>query len=146
MVAFSTWRVLPYPRERIFDLVADVERYPDFLPTWQEATVYRRAGPVYYTEQVIDFGLMRERFRSKTILGRPDDIRVMSSSSTFRKLTIHWEFEPTPEGGCRVQLSQVCNMRLLPLDVLLQGIVPRIADHTIGAFENRAHRLCAPSR
>ncbi len=62
-------RVLPYEREQVFDLVADVERYPDFLPWWVAVRVSQRDGEVYYTDQVVRFGLIRERFSSKPVLG-----------------------------------------------------------------------------
>ena len=71
MPKYRVSAVLPYTREQLFDLAADVERYPDYLPWWAAARVRKRDGNVYCTDQVIRFGPLRQRFGSRTVLRRP---------------------------------------------------------------------------
>jgi len=56
MLTQSVERLLPYSRARLFDLAADVERYPEFLRWWISARIRRRQTDVYYTDQVVAFG------------------------------------------------------------------------------------------
>ena len=56
---------LAYKPEQLFDLVADVECYPEFLPWWVASRIRKREGNVYYSDQVVGFGVFRERFGSK---------------------------------------------------------------------------------
>ncbi len=64
-------RVVDVSIERMFDLVADVERYPEFLPLMREATVISRCAGGYETEQVLALGLLAYRFRTRTTLNPP---------------------------------------------------------------------------
>jgi coenzyme Q-binding protein COQ10 len=83
MLTQSVERLLPYGRARLFDLAADVERYPEFLRWWISARIWRRRTDVYYTDQVVAFGPLRVGFRSKTILRRPARIEVVSDEPPF---------------------------------------------------------------
>jgi coenzyme Q-binding protein COQ10 len=56
-------QALPYRREQLFDLAADVERYPEFLPWWLSATVRHRDGEIYSTDQVVGIGPITKRGR-----------------------------------------------------------------------------------
>jgi hypothetical protein len=84
---------LPYSPKQLFDLAADVERYPDFVPWWVAARVWKREGNVYYTDRVIGFAMVRKRFRSKTILHRPERIDVTSTDGPVTALTPELEGE-----------------------------------------------------
>ena len=81
-------RVPPYSPERLFDLAAGVEQYPQFLPWWVVARVGERDGEVYYMDQVIQSGRVRERFSSKTALRRRSE--SMSVRATGRSAISTW--------------------------------------------------------
>lgn len=138
MSTHSETRVLPYPPERFFDLVADVESYPEFLPFWRDAKVYRRVGQVYYTDQEVGIGPVRERFRSKTVLERPTRIDILSSERMFRKFAIHWEFTPISSGGCQVQFTFCVEARSRLLGKVMDALILETARGMVAAFERRA--------
>ncbi len=67
-------RLLPYAPEQLFDLVADVERYPEFLPWCLGARIRERKGNEIVADLLIGFKMVRERFTSRVVLDRPDAI------------------------------------------------------------------------
>lgn len=145
-VTYSEKRVLPYTSTQLFDLVADVEDYPQFLPCWQEAKVFAREENTYYTDQLIRFGLMHTRFRSKTTLDRPRCISITSSEGLFRHFSIRWEFTPQPDGsGCQVQNTLACETRSVFLRSILDVMLRQMARTIIDAFEQRAAQLYGSS-
>nr|VFJ94676.1 MAG: coenzyme Q-binding protein COQ10 [Candidatus Kentron sp. H]VFJ94952.1 MAG: coenzyme Q-binding protein COQ10 [Candidatus Kentron sp. H]VFK01828.1 MAG: coenzyme Q-binding protein COQ10 [Candidatus Kentron sp. H] len=141
MTTHTTERVLPYSRECVFDLVADVESYPDFLPFWRQAKINARHGNVYYTDQEIWMGVVRERFRTKTILNRPTTIDVLSYGGIFEGLSIHWDFATTPEGGCQIEFTQSLRLRSFFKQQVLGFLLAENSHAVINAFEKRAHEL-----
>jgi coenzyme Q-binding protein COQ10 len=134
---------LSHTPEQLFDLAADVERYPEFLPWWVAARVRKRDGDVYYTDQVVRFGMVRERFGSKTVLRRPERIDVTSTDRPFRDFRLTWLFEPLPEQGCRVTLSLELELRSPLLQDLVGWAMIRMTGSLMSAFEARARRLYA---
>jgi coenzyme Q-binding protein COQ10 len=91
-------RFLPYTPEQLFDLVAAVERYPEFLPWCVGARVLRREGNVLYADLIIGFKMVRETFTSKVTLNRPERIDVEYQKGPFRRLTNHWVFKREGDG------------------------------------------------
>lgn len=137
----SVERLLPYDREQLFDLAADVERYPEFLRWWIEARVWKREGETYYTDQVLGLGPIRLQFQSKTVLRRPDRIDVRSEEPPFRRFKLSWRFEAHPGVGCRVSLAAELELRSYLLQRVLEQVLPVAMDDIIAAFERRAQRL-----
>src|SRR6266481_6183266 len=94
-------RVLPYTPEQLFALVADVERYPEFLPWCVGARIKERQSDLIVADLIIGFRMFRERFTSRVSLDRPGRIDVTYADGPFRYLNNHWTFTPAA-GGCRV--------------------------------------------
>jgi coenzyme Q-binding protein COQ10 len=139
---YSSCLVMPYRAEQIFDLVADVERYPEFLPTWEEATIIDRCGHVYHTDQVVRVGLLRTRFRSKTVLKRPRHIEVTSSEGLFRRFSIGWHFTRIAGGKeCRVSIDLVWEVHSPLLHTILELMLVEAGQSIVTAFERRAHEI-----
>ena len=134
-------RVLPYEPEQLFDLASDVERYPEFLPWWRAARVRKRGRDVYYTDQVLGFGIIRARFSSKTVLRRPERIDVTSTDRPFRHFNLTWSFDPGPDGGCRVSLLADTELRSALLGGFFDRAVGGAAERIVSAFAARARRL-----
>ena len=141
MLTQSAERQLPYSREQLFDLAADVERYPEFLRWWITARVRKREGEVYYTDQVLGLGPIRVRFGSKTELRRPERIDVTSEESPFRQFKLSWIFESLPGVRCRVILVAELELHSYLLQQLVERVLPAAIADIVAAFEARAHRL-----
>lgn len=131
-------RVIACPREHFFDIVADVERYPDYLSFWQDAKIYRRDKDVYYTQQKIGIGPIRESFRTKTDLSRPSKIRVTSTDELFLEFEILWRFEPVSEHSCQIDFKFKCEAASFIMRRVMDLMLDEAAHHMVKAFEGRA--------
>src|ERR1700739_506436 len=94
-------KLVPYRPEQLFDLVADVGKYPEFLPWCIGAQVRSRTEEEQVADLTIGFGPFREGFTSRVSLTRPPLIRVRYENGPFRYLTNQWRFNPDAR-GCRV--------------------------------------------
>ncbi|MBK8185523.1 MAG: type II toxin-antitoxin system RatA family toxin [Candidatus Competibacteraceae bacterium] len=139
-------RVVAASVERMFDLVADVERYPEFLPLIRSATIVRREASAYKTEQVLALGPLAHRFLTHTELKRPSAILVTSPDASFRRFDIRWSFEPTPEGFCHISFALDCEMNSLLLRPLGDALVTKMAATMVNAFVGRARKLYTTQR
>jgi coenzyme Q-binding protein COQ10 len=127
------------PCNAVFDLVADVERYPEFLSLWRSARVYHREANTYLTEQEIGLGPIRERFRTRTVLNRSARIDVTSDDALFRTFEIYWEFAPV-RSGCRAVVGLQWEMRSRPLQKAIELLLPSVARSMVDAFRARAEQ------
>jgi len=144
MSSYQAQRVLPYRCEQLFDLAADVERYPEFLRWWLAARIHRREADVYYTQQTLGLGPLRTRFGSKTVLRRPQRIDVTSDQAPLRHFRLSWLFAPQPHAGCRVTVIADIELRSLLLQRALDLILPGTVADMIASFEARARDLYRP--
>lgn len=139
MTVHSESRIVSAPADLLFSLVADVERYPEFLPMWKWARIRRWDGPsTYYTAQNVGFGPIRERFETKTILAPPESIIVTSSDALFREFYIRWTFAEVPE-GCQTGIQLKWQARSFLLQKAIDMVLPKTAEMMVDAFETRAH-------
>lgn len=141
MVIEQIGRLLPFSREQVFDLAADIERYPDFLRGWITARVRRRESNICYVDQVVGIGPLRLRFSSKAVLLRPVRIDVTSSDPPFRRFSLSWLVDAVPSAGCRVSVIADLQLQSSLLQQAVDLILPdRVAD-IVEAFEVRARGL-----
>ena len=127
--------------EPLFDLAADVERYPEFLKWWIEARILRRNANVYFTEQTLGRGPIRINFVSKTILYRPERIVVTADEPSFRRFELAWFFEPAPDAGCRVRVEATVTLRSSLLQRVVDRVLPPALADVVASFEARARKL-----
>ena len=138
-------RSLPYRPEQLFDLAADVERYPEFLRWWIAAQIRKREGDAYDTDQILGLGPIRVRFESRTVLHRPEWIRVSSGQSPFRAFGLSWSFAPELPAGCRVGLAAEMEFTSRLLENIVARVLPAVVADIIVAFEARAQALYGPA-
>ncbi len=134
-------RIVPYTPEQMFDLVAGVERYPEFLP-WCVASRIRRRDPGrgFVADLVIGYKMVRERFTSHVSVQRPDRIDVAYSEGPFKYLNNHWEFMPHPE-GCEIDFYVDFEFRSKMLQSVIRRLFNEAVQRMVTAFERRAHDL-----
>ncbi len=133
----SAW--LPYRREPVFDLVADIERYPEFVPGWAGARILSREGNCLAVEQTITVGGFRDRFVSEARLERPKRIVVCSREGMFKSLEIDWRFTDTG-GGCELALNINYRFASRTLEFVAVPLFDHMAGHILQAFMQRARR------
>jgi len=132
--------LVPYSPEEMFDLVVDVERYPEFVPGYREVTIVRREPACLYTLQAVGLGAVQARFHSVAGLERPRRIRIHAEESPFDLLEIEWLFEPVPE-GCRINFRADAHLAEGLTARLLQPWFERLAESIPPAFVARARKL-----
>ena len=145
MPTHSETRKLPYSAQQMYDLVADVGRYPEFLP-WCSAARVKTVIPQGETEVmtadlVISFKVFRERFTSRVVLNESArSIDTEYIDGPFRYMKSTWDFKNV-EGGCEVSFFVDFAFRNMILQRLI-GVVFNEAMHRIvRAFEERAAEL-----
>lgn len=137
----------PHSSAQLFALVADVERYPEFLPWCRAARILRRDASRIEAELVINFKNITESYISDVRLFPPETarsaaaIRVTMIRGPFRHLVNHWEFTPTPEGGTEVDFMLDFAFTSRLLEMLIGGLFTRATQKMTAAFEKRADDL-----
>ena len=126
-----------YPREWVFDLVADIERYPEFVPLYRASRILYRDGERLEVDQTVALAGMSYRFTSRAELRRPSTIDVRSTDLAFGTLSVHWELERRGEAKCRASFRLAFDSAA-PLPGWL---LARSADRTLAAFRERARLL-----
>jgi coenzyme Q-binding protein COQ10 len=143
-------RLLPYSPEQLFDLVAQVERYPEFLPWCLAARIRSRSEDVVVADLVIGFRMIRERFTSHVRLDRARRIDVRYADGPFKHLDNHWIFEPVapcaelPGGGTLIDFYVDFEFRSKLLQGLIGVLFNEATRRMVAAFEARARQLYAP--
>jgi coenzyme Q-binding protein COQ10 len=137
-------RALPYSPEQLFDLVADVPRYREFLP-WVQAVRVRSNTPTeMVADLVVGFKGIHENFTSRVTKQRPERIRVDYVEGPLKYLHNDWIFRPDGKGGCLVDFTVDFAFRSRIFEALAGQMFDRALRKMIGAFEQRAAALYGP--
>jgi len=138
-------RRLPYSAEQMFDLVADVARYAEFLP-WVVATRVRSDdGEVMIADMLVGFKALREKFTSRVVKQRPHALTVQYIDGPLRDLDNSWAFRPTPEGGCELDFRVQFTFRNALFESLAGQYFDKAFRKMVAAFEERAAMLYGSS-
>jgi len=129
---------LPYTVEGLFELVLDVERYPEFVPGWEGVRILERNSNTFRVAQTFAIGPLTWQFTSLATYERPTRITIRSTEQPFQHLTLDWHFRPVPD-GCIIELDVMCTFRAASLDRWSKSMTPIMSDGIITAFERRAH-------
>lgn len=139
-------RLLPYRPDQIFDLVADVAKYPEFLPWCTGARIREQRDDMLLADLMIGFKMVRERFTSKVWLNRAENrIDVEFIDGPFKYLKNHWTFEPTAEGHCRIGFYLEFEFKSMMLQKLIGVLFHEAVKRMVAAFEIRAQQLYGPA-
>lgn len=138
-------RNLPYTPEQLFDLVADVGRYQEFLP-WVAATRIRSNSETeMLADLVVGFRALKETFTSKVLKRRPHEIEIDYVEGPLKYLHNSWTFRPDGQGGTDVDFCVDFAFRSRIFEALAGQMFDRALRRMIGAFEDRAHALYGSS-
>ena len=137
-------RVLPYQPDQLYRLVAEVDRYPEFLPWCVAARIRKRQPRHIVADLVIGYKMIRERFTSKVDLD-PEAMRidVTYAEGPFKYMNNHWRFEPHPE-GCEIDFYVDFEFRSRILRTMLEPLFNEAVRRMVAAFEARATDLYGP--
>lgn len=134
-------RRLPYSAEQMFDLVADVGRYAEFLP-WVVATrVKSDSETEMVADMLVGFNALREKFTSRVEKRRPEEIRVHYVDGPLRDLDNVWVFRSLGADACEVEFSVNFTFRNILFEKLAGQYFDRAFRKMVAAFETRAAEL-----
>ncbi len=145
MPTHAETRTLPYSAQQMYDLVADVGSYPQFLP-WCSAARVKSVTPqgdteVMEADLIISFKVFRERFTSRVVL-MPGDKKIDTEylDGPFRYMKSNWGFRDT-DGGCEVSFFVDFAFRNMILQKLIGVVFNEAMQRIVRAFESRAEEL-----
>ena len=131
----------PYSAEQMFDMVADVARYPEFLP-WVVATRVRSDSDTeMVADMLVGFKSLREKFTSKVIKERPNRIEVIYVDGPMRDLDNIWRFRPSANGGCEIDFCVDFAFKNKMFEMLAGQYFDRAFRKMVAAFQTRADEL-----
>ena len=131
-------RTLPYSPEQLFDLVADVRHYPEFLP-WVAAVRVRSDGErEMIADLVVGFSALKETFTSRVVKQRPDEIEIDYIEGPLKYLHNNWQFRADGAGGTEIRFCVDFAFRSRIFEALAGQMFDRALRRMIGAFEERA--------
>lgn len=145
-------RDLPFSARQMYDLVADIESYPQFLP-WNSAARIRSrqirsdGAEEIAADLVVSFKVFRERFGSRVILwpAEPESGKLKIDTEyldgPFRHMQSGWTFADLPDGGCRVEFFVDFEFRNAILQRLIGVVFHEAMSRIVKAFETRAQEL-----
>jgi coenzyme Q-binding protein COQ10 len=151
MPKYETTRTVDHPPERMFALVADIEKYPEFLPLCEALTVRsrreREGNAVLVADMTVGYKAIRETFTSQVHLqpGRLA-IDVKYLDGPFRYLTNEWRFEPAEGGGSVVHFFIDYEFKSRMLGAVMGAMFDRAFRMFADAFEKRANAIYGPAR
>jgi len=138
-------RRLPYSAEQMFDLVADVAHYPEFLP-WVVATRVRSDdGKEMVADMLVGFKALREKFTSRVLKDRANRLEVIYIDGPMRDLDNVWHFRNLPEGGCEIDFCVDFTFKNKMFEMLAGQYFDRAFRKLVTAFEARADALYGSS-
>jgi coenzyme Q-binding protein COQ10 len=144
MTTFTTRRRVAFTPQQMYALVADVEKYPQFLPMCEALTITSR-GPEGAVEKLVcemrvGYRAIQERFICEVRL-EPETpfVRVNYLEGPFRQLDNRWAFLPAPNGGCDIDFFIAYEFKSMMLQLLMGGMFDVAFRRFTEAFEQRAY-------
>ncbi len=136
-------RILPYSAEQMFDLVADVESYPEFIPWCTNVRVISRlphpTGTEIRSEMVVSFKSLRESFLSQAVLSRDKStIEIRYLERVFKFFRSQWTFRERGDGTSLVEFETAYEFKTRVLEMLAGVFFWRASQKIVTAFEERA--------
>tara|TARA_B100000530_G_scaffold288602_1_gene204236 strand:+ start:331 stop:759 length:429 start_codon:yes stop_codon:yes gene_type:complete len=137
MPTHSEKRFLPHSPDQLFDLVADIEDYPNFLPWCVGLRVKSREQNILRADMIVGFKVVREQFTSKVTLTPKQQIDVEYLDGPFSYLQNCWKFSEK-DGGCEIDFFIDFEFRSRLLKKIMEPLFYEAVRRMVSAFEKRA--------
>lgn len=142
MPTHAETKVLPYTPRQMFDLVVDVEAYPEFLPWCLDCKIFEHKGNRILADLTVGYKIFRETFTSEVLIDekkRVIDVRYIRGP--FRYLDNHWAFKPVGRDKCEISFNIDFEFRTPFLQKVMGLFFNEAVRRMISAFESRANQL-----
>lgn len=134
-------KILPYRAEQIFDLVAHVESYPDFLPWVLSSEIIKREENSFLADLAIGYKFISDSYRSEVILTPHHRIDIRYVNGPFKYLNNHWIFNQIDEKHTEVDFYIDFEFTSGLLQGMMQPVFSEVVKRMISAFEKRAQEI-----
>lgn len=134
-------KILPYSSEQLFDLVMDINKYPQFLPWCVGARVTSKTDEVTHADLIIGYKMFREKFTSKVVTDRPTTITVEYQTGPMKDLRNYWRFREMPDNHCEIDFYVDFEFKSKMFQSLASVFFNEIVKRMVSAFEQRAKDL-----
>lgn len=136
-------RELPYTPEQVFDLVADIEKYPEFLAWFVAVRVLHRTDNRADVEQIVRFEGLEARFVTHAVFDRPKSIVIDCRDPPFRRFEQRWTFAAKGADATALEYESTLELRSPLLQHVMAALFdePQISRTMVDAFERRARQL-----
>ena len=143
MLSHVEQKTLPYTKQQMFDLVADVGRYKEFAPWCVASRVNKwESDTTFLADLIVGYKVFREKFSSRVILDYPnDEISIEYLKGPLKNLKNHWVFSEGPDNSCVIDFSVEFEFKNKALQGLATMFFNEVVKRMIGAFEARAEKI-----
>ena len=133
-------RILKFTPEQVFHLVADVERYPEFLPWVQEVAIRERTPESFISEVTVGYKFIKESYSCRVNLTPHSRIDIDYLSGPFRHLNNHWLFNSHPD-GVEVDFFIDFEFQSSLFQTMMSSVFSEAVKYMITSFETRAQDI-----
>jgi len=129
--------------ELVYQLVEDIERYPEFVPGCTEATILERSESEMVARLAVRRGPLQTRFTTRNRLDRGRSVHMDLVEGPFRMLEGSWTFTPVASNGCRIELAMRFQFSNILKSALFEPLFEETAASLVRAFVSRAQGMSA---
>ncbi len=133
--------LVPFSASHMFDLVADVSRYPEFMPWCGGAVVHEQTEQGMKASVTISIAGIKQSFTTQNTHQYPERIQLVLVDGPFSDLKGDWHFIALGEDGCKVEFVMEYAFSSRALEMVVGPIFNRVANSFIDSFTRRAHDL-----
>lgn len=139
-------RRLDCPIETVFDLIADIESYPRFVPGWRDVRILRRMQDHVIVKQTVSLGGIGMSFVSEAMMARSQRIEIRSQTYPFRHFRLLWTLAERGAADTLVRADMVIAFEVPGFDLLAARMTPRVLRRVISAFALQARCVSSGER
>lgn len=132
---------LPFSKEQLFDLVLDIESYPEFLPWCKAARILPRDGDDIYADLVLNFKGFTEKYTSKITYNKPHSISVEMVEGPFEYLVNNWNFNIISENCTEIDFFIDFRFKSRIFELMIGAMFEKAQKKMAGAFLERANKI-----
>ena len=146
MPQFKTTRRVKHSAQDMYDLVADIEKYPEFVPLCDALKIKSREkkgdDELILADMTVAYKLLRETFTSSVSMS-PEKMEIITEAvqGPFRQMRNRWKFKDLGDKGCEIEFSISYEFRTFALQLLVGGLFDRVFRKFANAFEVRADEI-----
>ena len=141
MPAHTETRIVPYTSEQLFDLVMDIEKYPEFLPWCIDAKINKVSKNNLDADITIGYKFFRENFSSRVHFVKNKEIDIEYIKGPMQHLHNKWKFKDLKNGECEVEFFVDFSFKTRFFESVIEQFFDRVLVKMINSFEERASDL-----